>query len=309
MSKLKKALQRAKESREDLSSYQQPININRHELRAQNKKEVTKSERKVREKISVTYSKTRIEKVDRELLRKNKIFSAFKDNKTTDQVDGLRTQLLSKLDELNGNSILVTSAHPGEGKTFTAINLGVSIAQQLDRTVLIIDVDLRNPWRNHFDFAYDFWGLKPEKGLADFLLGDAEIEDVILNPGIEKLTIIPAGKSLPNSTELLSSQRMEKFIDDVKNRYGANRICIFDTPALLPYTDAMVISHLIDGILLVVEAERTIPEDLKKAVKLLQGKPLLGTVFNKSRNSFEPDMTIKKTIGAMLNQFFDNFRK
>jgi non-specific protein-tyrosine kinase len=170
-------------------------------------------------------------------------------------------------------------------------------------------MDLRNPWRNHFDFAMDFWGLKPEKGLADFLLGDAEIEDVILNPGIAKLTIIPAGKSLPNSAELLSSQRMVQFVNDVKKRYGSNRICIFDTPALLPYTDALVISHLIDGILLVVEAERTSPDELKKALKLLVEKPLLGTVFNKSRNgNFEPDMTIKKTIGTILKQFFDNFR-
>lgn len=308
MSKLKKALQRAKESREGKFALQQPIM--KRELRiSPNKKSAPAVQKKRGDKLTITYSRTRVESVDREILRKNKIFSAFKDNQTTDQVDGLRTQLLTKLDEINGNSILVTSAYPGEGKTFTAINLGVSIAQQLDRSVLIIDMDLRNPWRNHFDFAMDFWGLTPEKGLADFLLGEAEIEDVILNPGIAKLTIIPAGKSLPNSAELLSSQRMADFIYDVKKRYGSDRICLFDSPALLPYTDALVISHLIDGILLVVEAERTSPDELKKALKLLADKPLLGTVFNKSRNSnFEPDMTIKKTIGAMFKKFFDNFR-
>lgn len=308
MSKLRKALQRAKEARERDFVLQRPIK--KQELRTPPKKKTAPAvEKKRGDKLTITYSKTRVENVDREILRKNKIFSAFKENQTTDQVDGLRTQLLTKLDEINGNSILVTSAHPGEGKTFTSINLGVSIAQQLDRSVLIVDMDLRNPWRNHFDFAMDFWGLNPEKGLADFLLGDAEIEDVILNPGIEKLTIIPAGKSLPNSAELLSSQQMVQFVDDVKKRYGSDRICIFDTPALLPYTDALVISHLIDGILLVVEAERTSPDELKKAFKLLNGKPLLGTVFNKSRgDNFEPDMTIKKTIGSMLKQFFDNFR-
>lgn len=308
MSKLKKAIQRAKEARESKLVLQQPLVS--QDLRTPLKKDTAPAvKKKCGDKLSITYSKTRVESVDKEILRKNKIFSAFKENQTTDQVDGLRTQLLTKLDKIDGNSILVTSAQPGEGKTFTAINLGVSIAQQLDRSVLIVDMDLRNPWRNHFDFAMDFWGLKPEKGLADFLLGEAEIEEVILNPGIEKLTIIPAGKALPNSAELLSSQRMADFVYDVKRRYGSNRICIFDSPALLPYTDALVISHLIDGILLVVEAERSSPDEMKKALKLLVDKPLLGTVFNKSRNgSFEPDMTLKKTIGAVFKQFIDNFR-
>jgi non-specific protein-tyrosine kinase len=308
MSKLKKALQRARETRGDKGVLQQPAV--KHAFRLPTKKQAEPAVRKKRgEKLDITYSKTRVVGVDKEILRKNKIFSAFKENQTTDQVDGLRTQLLTKLDAINGNSLLVTSSHPGEGKTFTAINLGVSVAQQLDRSVLIIDMDLRNPWSNHFDFANDFWGLNPEKGLADFLLGDVEIEDVILNPGIEKLTIIPAGKSLPNSAELLSSQRMVNFVQDVKSRYGSDRICIFDSPALLPYTDALVISDLIDGILLVVEAERTSPDDLKKALKLLADKPLLGTVYNKSRNgNLESDITLKHTIGAMLKQFLDNFR-
>jgi non-specific protein-tyrosine kinase len=308
MSKLKKALQRAKEARGNKGVLQKATV--KHAFRMPPQKDAPPEPRKKRgEKLNITYSKTPVVGVDKEVLRNNKIFSVFKDNQTTDQVDGLRTQLLTKLDAINGNSLLVTSSHPGEGKTFTAINLGVSVAQQLDRSVLIIDMDLRNPWRNHFDFSHDFWGLNPEKGLADFLLGEVGIEDVMLNPGIEKLTIIPAGKPLPNSAELLSSQRMVNFVQDVKSRYGSDRICIFDSPALLPYTDALVISDLIDGILLVVEAERTSPEDLKKSLKLLVDKPLLGTVYNKSRNgNLEPDMTFKRTLGSMLKQFFDNFR-
>ena len=307
MSKLQKALQRAKEARNGKPVFEKPIA--KQKSQTTEKPKATQPAKKDQQKITVTYSKTRVEKVDKEVLRKNKIFSVFKENQTTDQIDTLRTQLLAKLDETNANSVLVTSSHPGEGKTFTSINLGVSIAQQLDRTVLIIDADLRNPWRDHFDFSYDFWGIKPDKGLADFLTGDAEIEDVILNPGIDKLTIIPAGRSLPNSAELLSSQRMEQFIIDVKKRYGSNRICIFDSPALLPYTDALVFSHLIDSILLVVQAERILPEDFKKVLKLLEGKPLIGTVFNKTRGlSFEPDMTIKKTFGTMFKQFVQNFK-
>jgi non-specific protein-tyrosine kinase len=308
MSKLRKALQRAKEAKEGKVVVKKEID--RKAPKEQTSKYGTPSTQKERSKIDITYTKTRVENISKEVLRKNKVFSAFKENQTTFEIDSLRTQLLTKLDEINGNSVLITSSHPGEGKTFTAINLGVSIAKQLDRTVLIIDMDLRNPWRDHFDFAHDFWGIEPEKGFADFLMGEAEIEDIIINPGIEKLTIIPAGKPLQNSSELLSSQRMEQFIMDVKKRYGSNRICLFDSPALLPYTDALVISHLIDGIVLVVEAERTAPDDVKKAFKLLQGKPLLGTVLNKSRSdSLQPDMTIKKSLGSIFKQFMDNFKQ
>ncbi len=282
MSKLKKAIRRAKETRSGAPLSYKKENVQPLRLKKRSDSEQELTERK---EIKVTYSKTRVEKIDKELLKRNKILSIFKETQITNQVDILRTQLLDKLDKLGGNSIMVTSAHPGEGKTFTAINLSISIAQQLDRTVLIVDTDLRNPWKYHYDFAQDFWGIKPKKGLADYLQERAEIEELLVNPGIDKLTILPAGKPLTNSAEMLGSDRMEKFISEIKNRYGSNRICIFDCPAMLPYTDPLVFKHLIDGILLVVEAEKTTPEDLKKCIKLLEGKAILGTVFNKAKET------------------------
>jgi non-specific protein-tyrosine kinase len=286
MSKLKKALERAKQTRDGLPPDSAAKEPTLHPLL---RKHGIQAEAPATHPMEISYSRTRIEPVDRNLLKRNKILSLFKENQTTDQIDILRTQLLAKLSENRGNSMLVTSAHPGEGKTFTAINLGVSIAQQLDRTVMIVDTDLRHPWKYHYDFAHDYWGLNPGKGLADYLLGQAEIEDILVNPGIEKLTIMPAGRPLPNSAELLGSNRMEQFILEVKNRYGLNRICIFDSPALLLYTDPLVFTHLLDGILLVVEAERTTPADLEKVMGLLEGKPLLGTVFNKSKGRYHKD--------------------
>jgi len=283
MSKLKKALQRATESRGEQNFSTQTKSNGIHPLL---KKHGIKVEVDSGKEIKVTYSRTRIEHVDHKILRKNKILSLFKKNQITDQVDILRTQLLSKLEKNRGNSLLVTSCNPGEGKTFTSINLGVSIAQQLDRTVLIIDTDLRHPWKYHYNFATDFWGLKAEKGLSDYLLGNAEIEELLINPGIDKLTIIPGGKPLPNSAEVLGSQRMVEFVTEVKSRYGSNRICIFDSPALMRYADPLVFTHLIDGILLVVEAEHTKPDEIKKVLELLEGRPVLGTVFNKSREKY-----------------------
>jgi non-specific protein-tyrosine kinase len=280
MSKLKKAILRAKETRNDVSLHQKEENVQPLRLKKRGDSQIESSERK---EVKITYSKTRVEKIDKELLRSNKILSIFKETQITNQVDMLRTQLLAGLDKIGGNSIMVTSAHPGEGKTFTSINLSISIAQQLDRTVLIVDTDLRNPWRYHYDFSQDFWGIKPDKGLSDYLQGRAEIEELLVNPGIDKLTILPAGKPLANSAEMLGSKRMETLIGEIKSRYGSNRICLFDCPAMLPYTDPLVIKNFVDGILLVVEAEKTTPEDITKCVKLLEGKAILGTIFNKSK--------------------------
>jgi non-specific protein-tyrosine kinase len=289
MSKLKKALARAKASRGSnggsVSSVQQQRSIQRGGAIKLPKQLLPNDFSKGQREVKVTYSRTRVQAVPKKVLERNRIFSLFKDYRVTDEIENLRTQTLAKLKEVKGNSLLVTSAHPGEGKTFTSINLGVSIAKQLDRTVLIVDTDLRNPWRTHFDFATDFFGVSPEKGLSDYLLGNARIEDLFINPGIEKLTILPAGKPIPNSSELLGSEKMANLVVDLKQRYGHERVVIFDSPALLAFTDPIVYSQLIDGVLLVVESERTTPDDIKRVLKLLKDRPLFGTVLNKNKDN------------------------
>jgi len=178
---------------------------------------------------------------------------------------------------------LITSANPGEGKTFTAINLGICLAQELNRTVLLVDADLRNPTTRHYDFANDFFSIKAGRGLADYLLGQAEVPDILLNPGIQKLTILPAGRQLPNSAELLGSARMAGLVDEMKKRYPDDRIIIFDTPSLL-CGDPMVLSRYIDAVLLVVEQEKTTARDLHRATELLKNRKILGTILNKSKS-------------------------
>lgn len=279
MSKLKRALEKAKKAREsDSYPLSQKTEPSLPSLRSQaEKKGVESSE------VQVTYSKTKVLDIDRRILKKNKIISLFHDNETTDQLKILRTQVLNKLKEIGGNSLLVTSANPSEGKTFTTINLGASIAQEMNRTVLLIDADLRHPSIGHYDFANDFFGVHITEGLADYLLGQLEIPDLLLNPGIQKLTILPAGKPLPNSAELLGSARMESLVLEMKSRYKDDRIIIFDSPALLICTDPVVLSRFVDGILLVVEAEKTTPDDLKRVMELLKGYPIVGTLLNKAK--------------------------
>ncbi|MGD8837622.1 MAG: polysaccharide biosynthesis tyrosine autokinase [Desulfobacteraceae bacterium] len=281
MSKLKKALLKAKVAREtgsadtftETSAFEKQTNRNLNDKKPRKRKE-----------LEVEYQHTKVINLDPNVLRKNKLFSLFKNNKMTDYFDIAKGQLLKKLDQLNGNCIIVTSVHPGEGKTFTSINLAISIAREHDRTVLIVDTDLRNPWRNHRDFAHDFFSLKPEKGLVDYLENDAELGDIILNPGINKLTIIPAGRRAFNSAELLSSPRMEYLVNELKTHYGNERIILFDCPASLACVDPIVFAQFIDGILFVVESDRTTNEELKKAMDLFKGNPILGVIFNKSKD-------------------------
>jgi protein-tyrosine kinase len=239
--------------------------------------------RPVRRGISVHYSKTRVLVNDPEKLKNNKIFSIFDDIETTDQIKMLRSQVLNKLKTIGGNSILVTSSHPYEGKTFTTINLGVSIAKEFNRTVLIIDADMRKPTKKHTDFSTGFFSMDIEKGLTDYLQGEADIEEIMINPGIDKLTVLPSGRPVLNAPELLNSVKMEELMSDVKSRYTGERLVIVDGPAMLPFPDAMILSKYVDAVLPVVELERTSIEDVKKMMERLKETTIIGTVLNKNK--------------------------
>lgn len=233
--------------------------------------------------VRIRYSRTKVQVLDPERMKENKIFSIFDDIELTDQVKILRTQVLKKLEQIGGNSILVTSANPYEGKTFTSINLGVSIAKEFNRTVLIIDADLRKPTKRHMAFSSDFFTLDVALGLTDYLRGDAQIPDILINPGIEKLTLIPAGKPANNAPELLNSERMRAMMADIKSRYPSDRLVIVDGPAMLPFPDALILSRHVDGVLAVVEVEKTPADQLKKMMESLKETCVLGTVMNKNR--------------------------
>ena len=150
--------------------------------------------------------------------------------------------------------------------------------------VLLVDADLRPPSETHHNLSIDFFGVDVGQGLSDYLLRQAEIQDLMFNPGIDKLTILPAGRPLPNSAEHLGSARMATLAEELKSRYSGDRIVIIDSPSLLTCSDPMVLSRFVDGILLVVESEKTAADDLKRAMELLRDKPVLGTLLNKSKS-------------------------
>jgi len=179
------------------------------------------------------------------------------------------------MEGIGGKSLLITSCRPHEGKTITAVNLAVSIAHKVDQTALLVDADLREPC------VHRYLDLDVQEGLSDYLLNRGEIPNLLINPGIDRLVVLPSGLPVPNSAELLVSPRMTSFITEAKKRYK-DRFIIFDSPCLV-WSDAVGFSNFVDAILLVVEAEKTLVEDLRHAAEMLKGRPVIGTVFNKAR--------------------------
>ena len=272
MSKLKKALEKAKEARKD---HFEDLVIDEDRSTPVTSLPVTKQEKPF-EKVDPSYVHTKIKHIDFQNLEKNKIISICHGNVVADQLKILRTRILTYLRDAGGNSLLIASANPGEGRTVTAINLAIALSQQIDGTVLLVDADLRKP------SIHNLLGFDSDKGLSDYLRGKAEIHDLLVNPGMPRLVVLPGGKPLPNSSEHLGSPRMESLVKELKERYS-DRFIIFDSSPLLTSADPLVLSRFVDGILMVVEAEKTTKEELKGAMDLLRDRPIIGTMLNKTK--------------------------
>ncbi|MCI0749998.1 MAG: CpsD/CapB family tyrosine-protein kinase [Nevskiales bacterium] len=227
----------------------------------------------------VSYTHTRRVELSPQQLRERRIVSAFEAGPYRHAHKILHTQVLQRLRDNGWNTLAVTSATHGEGKTLTALNLAVSLSQALSHTVLLVDADLQHP-QLHARF-----GLPPGRGLSDYLLGEAELPDLLVHPSaIGRLVLLPGGRAMANSAELLGSPRMAALVDELKRRY-ASRIVVFDLPPLLASADVLAFAPSVEAVLLVVEDERTSAEDVRRAAGLLQKTHLIGTVLNKSRSA------------------------
>lgn len=231
---------------------------------------------------AILYTQTRSEQASANQLREQRVISAFETGTFTDAYKILSTQVLQKLQANNWNTLAITSPNTGEGKTLTAVNLAISLAKELTCTVLLVDADLRNPG------IHDYFGLTPQYGLGDYLTGDVPLSDLLVNPaGINRLVVLPGGKPLTNSTEMLNSPKMMRLVDELKTRY-TSRIVLFDVAPLLASADTLAFAPYVDAALLVIEAGKTSADDAKRATELLQNTQLIGTVLNKSRSPLAP---------------------
>jgi len=185
-----------------------------------------------------------------------------------------KTQILTKTQTSGDRTILVTSCTDGEGKTFTAVNLAITLAREIDQSVLLVDVNFRHP------SVISAFGIQTTEGLTDYLLHNKSIPELLISPGIEKMTILPLGNALKNPTEMLGSLKMQHLIEEMKNRYH-DRYIVFDGPSILTSVDTLVLSKYIDKTLVVVESGKVAPQQLSDAIKLLGEEKILGIVFNK----------------------------
>jgi len=185
----------------------------------------------------------------------------------------LRGQILYQRDRPVPKSIQVTSALPGEGKTYVAANLAAMLALSIDEHVIAIDADLRRPRLHHF------FGYRKAVGLHDYLLGGVRLEDLILKSGIDKLSFLPAGKIARNATELLSSNMMVTFLEEVKEKFK-DQFVIIDSPPCQIGAETKALAQLVDGIILVVMARKTPRKEIERAIDNLGREKILGVVFN-----------------------------
>ncbi len=191
-----------------------------------------------------------------------------------EQFKMLKTNLLFPASGKPPRIIMVTSALPGEGKSFVAANMAVSIAQNIDEHVLLMDCDLRLP------VIHKRFGLGEKPGLSEYLSKDTPLSSLFCKTEISKLSILPGGTPPPNPAELLSSGRMSNLIKEVKEKYN-DRIIIIDTAPPQLTAEGSALSKLVDGIILVVRYGSTPRKFIKDLVDMLGKKRFLGVIMNR----------------------------
>jgi protein-tyrosine kinase len=203
---------------------------------------------------------------------RQRIVAAAAPGLASDAFRVLRTQLLARLEE-RGNSLAVTSADQGDGKTLVAVNLAISAARHLHRRALLVDLDFRRPGlARSFEF-------RPEASLSDYLEGRVALADCLVDPGIDRLVLLPQGHSVEHSSELLASPRMAALAHELARRHP-EQLVIYDCPPLLGTDDALIALGYAAGCLLVVREGKTTRAELLRAAELVGEARLLGTVLN-----------------------------
>ena len=238
----------------------------------------------------IVYTRTRCLDIPLSVLRQRRVMAAYDKGPFVDAFKILRTQVMHRLRENDWNVLGVTSPGHGEGKTLTAVNLAASLAMETSQTVLLVDANLRNP------SIHEVFGLNDCPGLADYLLDNQPVEDLLVHPGIGRFVVLPGGRAISNSTEILTSPQMLALVEEFRHRYPA-RIVIFDLPPLLHTADVLAFSPYTDALLLVVEEGKTTAAEVQRALSLVKNsRPVLGTVLNKAGQMATTPASMRKLL-------------
>lgn len=223
----------------------------------------------------IAYTQTNVQNISVAQLAAKRVIAGDFTNPDASSFRMLRTQILTRMRTNQWQTLAVTSARDGEGKSLVASNLAIAMAMELNQTVLLVDMDLRKPTiANYFSLSVD-------SGLKDYMETDIKLSDVLINPGIKRLVILPGKDRANNSAELLSSPKMAQLVAELKSRYAA-RIIIFDLPPMLQTDDLKLTSGYFDGILFVLEDGKNTAADIQRAMQLLNPEKIIGTVLNKA---------------------------
>jgi len=285
--KIRKALERARDERKD-SILKAPIKGEPLEAEKESQRRMNRSQYKNEkafnspgdtkmkgdEWIPPKYSESKIIKLNLHKLKKSRCVGMFPNIPETEAYKVLRIQILQRTRERDLNTVMITSALPGEGKTLTSINTALSLAKEFNQTVLLVDCDLKK------QNVHKYFGFSSDNGLVNYLENDHMLKDLFIWPGIEKFTLISGGETVNNSSEYLGSPKMKDLVNELKTRYD-DRYVIFDTPPVLSGADTITLAPLVDSIIMVVEAGRTSIYDVKKALELIPQEKFLGFVLNR----------------------------
>lgn len=230
-----------------------------------------------RSPLAIDYTQTRVVAPDPVTMQRHRVVAheTADGSALADAYRMLRTRTLRTMDEYGWHTLAISSPGPGEGKSLTAVNLGLSIAREIDRTVLLVDLDLRRPG------LHEFFGIEVEHGIAEYLKGEVALSEVLINPEIERFVLLPGKGRVRDSSELLASPQMRSLAEELAGRYP-DRVVIFDLPPVLAVDDALAFSPLVDAFLLVVEEGKTQAGEIVAAHDVLAGSNIVGTVLNKA---------------------------
>lgn len=265
MSRLEKALERAKQARDKGEENRKGIATSLPE---------SGGRAGLSKYLDPEYTQTRIENVDESALSSLGVLTTSIHPAIVEQYNLLRVKVVEALSRDGYNSLMVASPKQGEGKTFTAVNLAISLTRERTRTVLLIDTDMRLP------SVHSYFGLPQGPGLYEYLDRGMPLSELLVNPGIPRLTLLPAGKAEQYPSDFLNAPAMHSFVREVKERYP-DRYIIFDSPPLLAFSDGLYLSRFADAVIMVVRCQETKEEDLKRALELLHDHHIIGTVLNR----------------------------
>lgn len=273
MSKIHEALKKAEREKitEQIAVQQHLLEVKQHRPKLLTKKKETQREETVSQvKKESKYSVKSLKEpsLDQHLvtLLDPKSFAA-------EQFRKLKTSILEYSKGNFPRCILVTSSVLDEGKTMTAANLAISIAQGIQKHTLLIDADLRKP------DLHNYFGLNPGSGLSDYLTHDIQISDLLIKTSIPRLTLLPAGPVSDEPTELLSSNKMQNLIEEVRSRYK-DRYIVIDSSPIMFTSEPDILCRQVDGVIFMVRAGNTPREIIQRSLRSLDKEKILGIVFN-----------------------------